>query len=562
MNTVVFSKDIPDATLRGKLSEALKAKGLFPHYTTCLPLDITAACPRALIALDATGFEFMQQARRSCPNATCSAIVVHHNAELADLIDGAYTFMLAHKLAVLGAYSESRFVVLTGEKGIAPSASLAPFFKDFASILSSRSAKHHFKTELKTVVDFELAPGCVEQMLKTTREWASLGCFSAYEEKDATLYAEAQFGFVARRTPRGTLITTRASNKSALSAGDLALIRDVNARNVVSAESFSGKKPSLNGVLAHRIFSLRPQIQWVVHLHAFMPNGVNAPVISAPGTLEDWLSIEKLVAKGERLINQPLHGSLILLEKPEELLTVLKAQNLYHAQSELYELAYARFQSADAKSPFEVAIRELGLPVLSETLDLCCGTGASTRMLKQLFSKVDFADGSDAMLSVAEKTLGGKGLKCTLPHLADLNAKRYDLIVMRQAFNYVSPKDRSSFFAAVRRGLNKGGWLVFNTFEPLPDGALTERNGKLEGQSTLVRTEEHNIVRGETITHGQRTELIDTVRGTWQTLFDVNSFYQHDIERIKQTLGACGFRTQVRHQGKSIVFLAQTDAIT
>ncbi len=562
MKAIVFSKELPSAEVRGKFSQALKASGMNVAYFSQVPTDILVSSPQALISLDAIGFELMMKARQSCPSAACGALIEHKAAELAALIDGAYSFLLTHKLSAIGAYSQNTYVALTGEKGIAPCSSYPVFVDNFVRILASRSGKRHFKTALETVAAFDMEGKAIDAMLEATRNWARLGCFNAYEKKPDTKYPGAEFGFVAHRVAQGTLVTARASNKSATTLSDLTLIRSISGDNLIDAQSISGKKPSLNGYIAHRIFALRPEIQWVLHMHAFMPAGKAAPIISAPGTVEDWLSIERLVTRGERLINQPLHGSFILLEKPEELLTVLRAQNLYHFQSEQYELAYARFLESSADKPFERAIRGLGLPSGSKVLDLCCGTGASTRGLLKMFTEVDIADGSSSMLAVAEKSLKKRGMLCHLPDLKDLEERKYDLISLRQAFNYVSPAERSVFFSAVRRHLKRSGWFVFNTFVPRPEGIMTPRRSRLDGSTLLVRTEEYNQVIGDKLKHAQRTEIIDTRRGAWNAILDYNEFYQHDPDRIMQMLKACGFSVSMIQTGNSLTFTAKTDALS
>ena len=251
-----------------------------------------------------------------------------------------------------------------------------------------------------------------------------------------------------------------------------------------------------------------------------------------------------------------------MLEKPEDLISVLKAQNIYQHQSELYELAYARFQSTSGTSHFEKAIRSLALPASSEALDLCCGTGASTRMVKQLFTSVDFADGSASMLAVAERALGAKGTRCQLPDLSGLSQKKYDLITLRQAFNYVSPQERTAFFGAVRTRLKRGGWLVFNTFKPKANGVYPPLRSKLEGERTLVLTEERNIITETVVTHSQRSEVLDFDHCVARSVIDINTFYQHDPERLANVLKICGFTVKMSVSGNSVVLMAKNDALT
>jgi ubiquinone/menaquinone biosynthesis C-methylase UbiE len=469
-------------------------------------------------------------------------------------IERSYADLLENRFALSAATVGGKGFILTGERGIELAADADDLARKLTALVKSRFPQAHNKTILRKIPAFPaaVARDCAE-MSGWMQEWEKLALFPGYQpDKEAALYPDAEFGFVARRSGPGTLVTARASNKAAPTDKDICLITAVDADGAVTVQS-TGRKASLNGPLAHLILAQRPEINYIVHSHIFLPEGVSTRAPSAPGTKGDWSAIEPAVKSGAQIINQPCHGTLILLEKPEDLLPLLKRQSLYSAQSAHYDRAYARFQG---KTNIEKFIETLHLPAMTQTLDLCCGTGASTLALQDIgFTDVDFADGAPAMLAVAERRLGRKGKLVKLESLELIDERNYGLVTMRQAFNYVAKPDLKSFFEKAHGILAPGGHFVFNSFRPLADGIDRRRNISGKG-GVIAVTDEINVIKNGIVRHAQRTEIIDTNTARWTPVHDINEFYQHEPERVAALLKAAGFEAKAHITGNSICYHA------
>ncbi len=473
-----------------------------------------------------------------------------------EAIDESYDDLLKNRFALSVGMIGDKSFILTGERGIELARTPQELASKFSALFKSRYPQRHNKTVLDKIDAFppELGADC-EDMFHWMQEWEKLALFPSYQKEDGNaVYPEAEFGFVAKRTDKGTLVTARASNKTNPSAKDITLITSVGADGTVEMQS-TGRKASLNGPLAHLIFQHRPEIQYIVHSHLLFPAGATVPAASAPGTLSDWRAIEAKIRAGENIINQPCHGSLILLENPEDLLPLLKSQSLYKTQSEYYDLAYARFQTSDVKlTSLERFIESLDLPDDIKALDMCCGTGASTLALQKLgLTNIDIADGSANMLAVAEQRLGKTGRVVSLENLDALEGNNYGLVTMRQAFNYVAREDLKSVFQKAWKILDNGGHFVFNSFQPLPDG-VDRRQNISENKGVFVITNEINEAKGELLRHAQRSEIIDINNAVWSPIHDVNEFYQHSPEQVIMELTESGFKVEAQITGNSICY--------
>lgn len=472
------------------------------------------------------------------------------------MLDSSYNSLLKHRTVLMVgclngmAGDPDKLLILTGERGIQPLQGLRNFDQHFFPLLASRVGNHHYHTDLRIIETFPIS---LTDAQHYTKLWAGWSLFPAYQNENPQ-YPGAEFGFVATRTDGGTLITARGSNKNNPTEKDFALIKAID--NNTLRVSSTGGKASLNAPLAHHIFSERPEIKWVVHSHIFVPEGTQAARISAPGTIEDWQAIEQAVKSGVKVINQPMHGTLILLEDPKELLPLLKRNGLYATNSQLYDTAYARFQSsATRKTSLERAVEALQLPADAKLLDLCCGTGASTLALQALgFTNIDIADGSASMLAIAEQRTGKKGKVTKLETLEGIEAE-YDLITVRQAINYVAAEDVVRMAEAVASKLKIGGRFVFNTFVPLPSRSKG-RDDAFETATQLIRTHEENQVIPERVLHAQRSEIINFEKECWHAVHDVNDFEQRSRHFLENALKAAGFDVAVNVEGPSVAFTA------
>ncbi|MCZ7862637.1 methyltransferase domain-containing protein [Agrobacterium salinitolerans] len=562
---ILPSLDYRHAAVLQRLAEEARAFGLMaevlPQAERSFLEGIEGA--QALIGDVGMSGDVMRQVKAAKPGLTLIGIYgCDEETTIGAALDDSYSSLLKHRctmmLALLprGADSADRSLLITGERGIVPSKGLDATARSFVHLLQSRVGQRHNRTELTQGGLPEAIDGDLAEAISRTTEWARWSLFPKYESHDPQ-YPGAEFGFVAKRTMAGTLITARASNKEHPGAEDFALITHVSEDGTVHARS-SRKKASLNAPLAHRILQERPDIKYVVHSHVFLPEGDTVAEVSTPGTLDDWTAIAHAVRDGARVINQPHHGTLILLKEPQELLPILMENSLYRHNSELYDLAYARFQSTPEKpTSLERAIREMRLPGNSTVLDLCCGTGASTVALQALgLTDVDFADGSPSMLAVAEKRLGRKGRVAELEDLSSFPAQAYDLVTIRQAFAYVEPSDLRKVAENIARILRPSGRFVFNGFAQIAAGGSKARDIETERENILVRTREDNQVTDEAVLHTQRTEIVDFDRGRWDAVLDVNHFYQHPPARLREAFEAAGLSLSVQQQGNSICYVA------
>ncbi|TLX16093.1 methyltransferase domain-containing protein [Rhizobium sp. MHM7A] len=525
---------------------------------------ITEACEgaQALIGDVVTSGHIMQQVKAAHPHLAVIGIYAsEQGASINEAIDDTYSNLLKYRCTMmLGLLpseeaSANRSLVITGERGIKPSNGLDEGAKSFIDLLRSRVGNRHHRTELTLNGLPDCISGDLAETIRYTEVWAKWSLFPKYESRDPR-YPGAEFGFIAKRTNVGTLITARASNKERPGVDDFTLITDIGDDGTVHVRS-SKRKASLNAPLAHRILQERPEINYVVHSHVFLPEGVTVPDLSTPGTFDDWKAVAQAVHGGARIVNQPHHGTLILLRDPEELLPLLKENSLYRHNSDLYDLAYARFQSApDKPTSLERAIGNMTLPNQAKVLDLCCGTGASTLALQNLGLKdVDFADGSPSMLAVAERRLGRRGKVAELEDLGNIPARTYDLVTVRQAFAYVEPENLDKVARNIACILKPSGRFVFNSFAQIPSGAAKARDIETELDNILIRTREDNRITDDDVLHTQRTEIIDFDKGRWDAVLDVNQFYQHAPDRLREAFLRAGLSFDMQQYGNSICYV-------
>jgi SAM-dependent methyltransferase len=532
-----------------------------------LPEDVgsfTEECDdaQALIGDVIASGDLMQQLKAAHPHlALVGVYASDHSASISEALDDTYSNLLKYRCTMMlgllpqGEASADRSLVITGERGIKPSMGLDQTAKSFIHLLQSRVGNRHHRTKL--IVDGlpESISDDLAEAIHFTGEWAKLSLFPKYESRDPR-YPGAEFGFIAKRTNAGTLITARASNKERPGIDDFTLISDIGDDGTVHVWS-SKRKASLNAPLAHRILQERSDINYIVHSHVFLPVGVTVSDPSTPGTFDDWKAIEQAVQGGARVINQPHHGTLVLLSAPDELLPILKENSLYRHNSDLYDLAYSRFQSTpDKPTSLERTVRDLTLPNQAKVLDLCCGTGASTLAIQNLgLEDVDFADGSPSMLAVAEKRLGRTGKVAVLEDLSNIPARTYDLVTVRQAFAYVAPQDLEKVANAIARILKPSGRFVFNGFAQMPSGVSKARDIETERENILIRTREDNLITEEGVLHSQRTEIIDFEKGRWDAVIDINRFYQQSPDRLREAFVKGGLSFHMQQQGNSICYV-------
>jgi SAM-dependent methyltransferase len=141
-----------------------------------------------------------------------------------------------------------------------------------------------------------------------------------------------------------------------------------------------------------------------------------------------------------------------------------------------YDLLAPKFDLTPFRTPDRIldetagALRALG--PFRQGLDVCCGTGAGTRVLRELCGErvvgVDFSAG---MLREARRAHPGAGWV-----RADVRALPFrpvfDLAVSFGAFGHFLPQERPGLFAQVRSALRPGGVFAFPVGAPPHFGTL------------------------------------------------------------------------------------------
>jgi SAM-dependent methyltransferase len=191
-------------------------------------------------------------------------------------------------------------------------------------------------------------------------------------------------------------------------------------------------------------------------------------------------------------------------------LTVQALSSIEHG----YDLLAPRFDRTPFRTPERVldAVADALEPLrpFGSGVDLCCGTGAGSGVLRELCGKrvvgVDFSAG---MLQVARAAEPGvdwvRADVRRLPFAAE-----FDLAVSFGAFGHFLPRERPVLFAQVYAALRPGGLFAFPIAAPAPvgsplywalwgfDAAMRVRNALLRPTFVMYyRTFQLAVVRAE-----------------------------------------------------------------
>ena len=477
------------------------------------------------------------------------------------LIEAAYNNMLRDKqdlcVANTGpniseAYRVQTFII-TAEKGIIP-VNREDLPKTLMRLIDQRHSHHYFQTKLTKVQKLPLPEPELEAFLAATKKFANLALFPSYLDG-----SRAEFGFVATRSSAGTLITGRGSSKSDVNISDLAIVTGIDLEQRSLEVTSTGRKASLNANLAELIFKSRPEINCIVHAHIFLPQAVSVGRDTSPGTLEDWVEIQPLVTAGHNVIAQPNHGVIILLESPAELTAILESNNLYANNGAAYDLAYQRFLGRNRL----IELSTKGLDQTARILDMAAGTGdVSTELLRRGYSNLFVTDPAPAMLEQAKVKLAEQ-LPADRLLCGDMQTfsseHKFERIIIRQAINYISPVELTKTLINLRHNLVSGGQLHFNTFQ-LTSESPKPRTTRQETDSHVIITQEGNLVEGEKILHGQRTEIYGKGHSEYQLLYDFNSFYYHTADSFLKAATQAGFsEVTFLREGSSLYICCKND---
>ncbi|MFI0167639.1 class I SAM-dependent methyltransferase [Streptomyces sp. NPDC017095] len=140
-----------------------------------------------------------------------------------------------------------------------------------------------------------------------------------------------------------------------------------------------------------------------------------------------------------------------------------------------YDLLAPKFDRTPFRTPDgvldSVAATLAPLGPFTDGLDLCCGTGAGTRLLTGLCRRgVTGVDFSAGMLDVARHRVRTAGAPRVTWVRADARAlpfaAAFDLVVSFGAFGHFLPGELPDLFAGVRAALRPGGRFAFPVFAP------------------------------------------------------------------------------------------------
>lgn len=468
-----------------------------------------------------------------------------------ELIDIAYKSLLNCKMSLVVAnlvdsnFRVTKTIIITPEKNIFYIKERNDLPNILVNLINERLNCEYYSTDFVDKFPKELD---LTMFKKIINDCSHYSLFNHYGDGRKG----AEFGSIAMKTDFGILTTGRGTKKKNSDIDDFAVIKSIEGNKIQL--SSNNMKATLNAPTLYKILKARDDINFVVHSHVYLANGVFVDAYgAAPGTENDYNIIKEFVLNGANVINQYGHGSFILLKSLDDLLPTLLANGLYNSPySKYYDIAYHRFE----KGSLEENIENLKLNKDIKVLDLACGTGKSAESLLSLgFNNVDIADASYDMLKVAEKRIGNKGVVAKFEDLSNVKDK-YDLITIRQAFSYLNKKDVSIFINELKSVLNKNGYLVFNMFHSLDDG-ITSRYDEFKENDLIIKTLETNIIENGLIIHSQRTEYFNSVESLYLPLYDINCFHQYDLNELKDIFESEGFNVDLIVKNKSACFVVR-----
>jgi len=114
-----------------------------------------------------------------------------------------------------------------------------------------------------------------------------------------------------------------------------------------------------------------------------------------------------------------------------------------------------------------ILIKEINTNSFSSILDIGCGTGNYTKLLKSKFpqAKIKAVDISARMIEVAKEKLGERRVEFLVADAESLNLEEeFDLISSNASFQWF--QDLKSDLAKYKEALSKEGTILFSTFGP------------------------------------------------------------------------------------------------
>ncbi len=147
-----------------------------------------------------------------------------------------------------------------------------------------------------------------------------------------------------------------------------------------------------------------------------------------------------------------------------------------------YARYYDRYATVQALSALEL-IAKIDAGGFESILDLGCGTGNYTKLLKEKFpcARIKAVDISPEMIAVAKEKLRGGSIEFIVADGETLRMKeKFDLISSNASFQWF--EDPENALLGYRGLLNEGGIILFSAFGPRTFCELEEALGKLWGK--------------------------------------------------------------------------------
>jgi len=129
-----------------------------------------------------------------------------------------------------------------------------------------------------------------------------------------------------------------------------------------------------------------------------------------------------------------------------------------------------------------------------KVLDLGCGTGRHTRILKKKGAKVWGIDLSPKMLEIAKSEIKDVDFKIGTVYKLPYKSSFFDIVVSGLVVGYFNDVDKA--FKEIHRVLKKNGIFVFSITNP-----LLEVSKSAKGRSSLYRKFENYFKEGRTYAH-------------------------------------------------------------
>lgn len=434
-----------------------------------------------------------------------------------------------------GDLEKRQTVFITPEKGIT-SATMPQVAPKLVELIYQRFSRSHFHTKLTVLPQFGAwFEKDIAAFKEAVKELWQLNLFEPY----FTGEDDCHFGFVAKRVAGNAfLTTTRASDKHHFTEKDLVLVNFADWDKKTLEVSSLGKKASLNASVPAKIFEERPEINWIVHSHVFpgFPNQTSFD--PAPGTAEEIQEIMRCLKNGERSVEIPKHGIIVLAKDLSEIKEMLDSEPAYTRYANYYDLIYGRFQKSTGFVDFVLD----NMAKDTKVLDLAGGTGDVTWQLGMKgFYCVILADKNKEMLEVARKKM--PGLKVYVTEMENLQTEdNFDAILIRQAVNYIKEEDLVVAFSGICDKLRQGGKFIFNAPLYAPGNTYPDKHHEYEAGGWHIDVLEMNLLNGAVLTHTQRCTLTHMATGEIKKIYDMNTFTLYTEEQFKTALILAGFR--------------------